>query len=51
MLFDLITDAIISTDEHGIITMYNSAALNLIDTNNKISGKPIDEILRLETIL
>ena len=48
-LINNITDAIISTDEHGIITMYNSAALNLIDTNNKISGKPIDEILRLET--
>ena len=48
-LINNITDAIISTDEHGIITMYNYAALNLIDTNNKISGKPIDEILHLET--
>ena len=37
-LVNNLTDAIISTDEHGIITMYISAALNLIDTNNKISG-------------
>ena len=32
-----------------VAIIHNSAALNLIDTNNKISGKPIDEILHLET--
>ena len=35
-LINNITDAILSTDEHGIINTYNSATLNLIDTNNDI---------------
>ena len=44
-----ITDAILSTDEHGIINTYNSAALNLIDTNSGINGEHISQVLNLET--
>lgn len=49
-LINNITDAIFSTDEHGIITSYNSAALNLIDTNRSIEGVHISEVLTLETV-
>ena len=49
-LINNITDAILSTDEHGIINTYNSAALNLIDTNSGINGEHISQVLNLETI-
>lgn len=48
-LINNITDAILSTDEHGIINTYNSAALNLIDTNSEINGEHISQVLNLET--
>ncbi len=44
-----ITDAIVSTDKHGIIQLYNAATLNLLDTNENLSGKSIDEVLKLKT--
>ena len=49
-LINNITDAILSTDEHGIINTYNSAALNLIDTNSGINGEHISKVLELKTI-
>lgn len=49
-LINNITDAILSTDEHGIINTYNSAALNLIDTNSGINGEHISQVLELKTI-
>ena len=49
-LINNITDAILSTDEHGIINTYNSAALNLIDTNIGINGEHISQVLELKTI-
>lgn len=48
-LVNNITDAVFSTDEHGIVKIYNSAALNLLDTNERIEGRFISELLRLET--
>lgn len=48
-LINNITNAILSTDEHGIINTYNSATLNLIDTNNDIDGEHISQVLNLET--
>ena len=48
-LINNITDAILSNDEHGIINTYNSATLNLIDTNNDIDGEHISQVLNLET--
>ncbi len=42
-----ISDAIISTDKNGIIRVYNAASLNLLDTNDSLSGKFIDSVLNL----
>lgn len=45
-----INAAIINMDEHGIITMFNAAALDMIDTNETIEGEHISEVLNLETV-
>lgn len=42
-----LADAVLSTDEDGIIRVYNAASLNLLDTNNSLNGHHIDEILKL----
>lgn len=42
-----IADAIVSTDNNGIIKIYNAAFLNILDTNSNLSGKQIDSILPL----
>lgn len=44
-----INAAIINMDEHGIITMFNAAALDMIDTNETIEGEHISEVLNLKT--
>lgn len=46
-LINAMGDAVINTDENGIIRIYNSATLNLLDTNATLSGQSIDKILRL----
>ncbi len=46
-LINGLSDAIISFDNKGVIKLYNSAALNLLDTNRSLSGQKIDDILRL----
>lgn len=38
-------DAVLSTDEKGIVRVYNAASLNLLDTNESPNGKPVDEVL------
>lgn len=40
-------DAVVATDEQGIIKVYNSTLLSLLDTNLNLTGKSIDDILRL----
>lgn len=45
-----INAAVINMDEHGIITMFNAATLDLIDTNETIEGEHISEVLSLETV-
>jgi signal transduction histidine kinase len=42
-----LTDAVLSTDINGIVRIYNAASLNLLDTNNSLNGRHIDEILPL----
>jgi len=42
-----VSDGIISTDKDGDIKIYNAACLNLLDTNNSLSGKNINEVLKL----
>jgi PAS domain S-box-containing protein len=49
-LVNNLTDAVLSTDEHGIVQIYNAAALNLLDTNDRLEGKHVNELLQLETI-
>ncbi len=42
-----LADAVLSTDINGIVRVYNAASLNLLDTNNSLNGKHVDEILPL----
>ncbi len=46
-LINNLADAVISTNEKGIIEVYNAAALNLLDTNAGLNGKSIDSVLKL----
>jgi PAS domain S-box-containing protein len=42
-----LADAVLSTDEDGVIRVYNAASLNLLDTNSSLNGRSIDEVLAL----
>lgn len=46
-LINSMGDAVITTDDEGVITVYNAATLSLLDTNKNIQGKHIDDILHL----
>jgi len=46
-LINNLADAILSTDQNGIVRIYNAASLNLLDTNTGLDGRKIDEILPL----
>jgi signal transduction histidine kinase len=48
-LVNNLTDAILSTDEEGVVRVYNAASLNLLDTNASLNGQHIDDILPLYT--
>jgi signal transduction histidine kinase len=39
-------DAVLATDKTGVIKIYNSTLLNLLDTNRDLTGKPIDEVMQ-----
>ncbi len=41
------SSAIISTDKDGIIKVYNAASLSLLDTNDNLKGKNIDDVVSL----
>lgn len=43
-----LADAILSTNRQGVIEVYNASSLNLLDTNDSLNGKNIDEILQLK---
>lgn len=45
-----LTYAVLSTDVHGVIKTYNSASLNLLDTNENLNGKNVKDILNLENV-
>lgn len=47
-LINNLADAVLSTDEHGVIRIYNAASLNLLDTNSSLNGRHIDEVLPLK---
>ncbi len=40
-------DAVVTTDERGMIKVYNAALLSLLDTNESLVGKNIDDVLQL----
>ena len=48
-LVNNLADAVISIDHKGRITLYNAAAINLLDTNLNLQGAQIDEVLKLRT--
>jgi signal transduction histidine kinase len=41
------TDSVVSTDENGIIQIYNAASMGLLDTNDSLNDHHIDEIFPL----
>lgn len=42
-----LADAVLSTDEDGVVRVYNAASLNLLDTNASLNGHHIDEVITL----
>jgi PAS domain S-box-containing protein len=42
-----LADAVLGVDDRGIIMVFNAAALNVLDTNQSLSGQHIDAILAL----
>lgn len=46
-LINNLADAILSTDNNGVIRVYNAASLGLLDTNQNLNGRPIDDVMIL----
>lgn len=47
-LINSMADGVIATDEHGRIVLYNGAALDILDSNSSITGKPLSGILKMQ---
>ena len=43
-----LADAVFSVDCTGVVTLYNAAGLNLLDTNSGIDGKKLNDVFKLE---
>jgi PAS domain S-box-containing protein len=46
-LINSMADGVVATDQHGVVSLYNAAALNIIDTNEDLTGTSIDSVLHL----
>ena len=46
-LVNNLADAVLSTDRNGVIKIYNAASLGLLDTNESLAGKQIDDAMTL----
>lgn len=46
-LLDSMADGVIATDEQGKVTLYNGAALSVLDSNQALEGKYIGNVLGL----
>lgn len=46
-LINSMSEAVVATDQKGKITMYNAAALDLLDTNIELTGKNLPEQMSL----
>ncbi len=44
------TQAIFTVSSGGIVRIYNSALLNLLDTNQSLSGRKVDDVLSLHDL-
>lgn len=42
-----LTDGVLSVDSEGVIRIYNATSLSLLDTNDNLNGRHIDEVLPL----
>lgn len=49
-LINSMVDGVIAVDEHGKIDIYNGAALNILDSNSTIAGKPLSSLCKLEDV-
>lgn len=43
-------EAVVATDMNGKVMLYNAAVLNLLDTNQSLSGKSLDKFLKLRDL-
>lgn len=46
-LINSMSDAVIATDSSGTVTLYNAGALNLLDTNQDLTGKHFRSICKI----
>lgn len=46
-VFNTVSDAMFSITSNGILRMYNAALLGLIDTNQSLSGRFVDDVVAL----
>ncbi len=49
-LMNNLRDAVISTDKNGKINLFNSAVLDLLDTNNNISNVQVNNLFSIQTV-
>lgn len=47
-LINSMTESVLAVTDSGLISIFNAATLDLIDTNVDLSGKSISEVLKLE---
>lgn len=46
-LINSMTDGVIATDSEGVVTLYNAGALNILDTNQDLTGKVLRGTFRV----
>src|SRR4051812_35584865 len=46
-LINSMADGVIAIDERAVVVITNGAALNILDVNSTLSGKPIRDVLNL----
>ena len=46
-LINSMADGVIAVDRYTNVVMYNAAALNILDVNGSIEGKPLDKVLKV----
>lgn len=49
-LINGMSDAVLATDENGIINIYNSSCMELLDTNTGLSNQNISDVLHLSDV-